>query len=446
MVVLVGGEALIVFASFVTAALVQLGPDPLLELRYDYGFYKILGITVVALLFLNYFDLYDPQRLPSPGETYFRLFFVLGVLAFLLAGAGYLYPFFMLGNSTFALGLSILTIALFGWRLGYAWLLRRPYLRERVYVLGGGERAQRLVDLIRSRRELGMDVVGWAGAIGNGSLDRDTLSATVQALLERNSVERVIVALSDRRGTMPVRELLTLRLSGVRVDEAGGILEKITGKIEVDELHPSWLLFSEGFRLNPTFLLARRIVSFSVALGFLLVLLPFIPLIALAIRLTSAGPVFYRQKRVGKNGAVFTCYKFRTMREDAEALTGPQWAEDDDPRVTYVGRWLRSARVDEIPQLWNVLRGEMAFFGPRPERPEFIEWLSREIPYHHLRHLVRPGISGWAQVRYRYGSSLEDSKEKLRYDLYYIKNMSLSLDFLILFHTFKIVLLGRGSR
>jgi sugar transferase (PEP-CTERM system associated) len=245
---------------------------------------------------------------------------------------------------------------------------------------------------------------------------------------------------------MPVRELLDLRLSGVRVEEAAGMLEKVTGKIEIDDLYPSWLIFSEGFRLNPTFLLVRRCVSFLVATVFLALLLPFIPLIALAIKATSSGPVFYRQKRVGQNGVVFTCFKFRTMREDAEAHTGPQWAGDADPRVTFVGRWLRRARVDEIPQLWNVLRGDMAFFGPRPERPEFVEWLSREIPYHHLRHLVRPGITGWAQVRYRYGSSLEDAKEKLRYDLYYIKNMSLSLDLLILFHTFKIVLLGRGSR
>jgi lipopolysaccharide/colanic/teichoic acid biosynthesis glycosyltransferase len=167
---------------------------------------------------------------------------------------------------------------------------------------------------------------------------------------------------------------------------------------------------------------------------------------ALAVKLTSPGPVLYRQKRVGRYGVLFDCYKFRTMRADAEAEAGPTWAGDDDPRTTLVGRVLRRTRLDEIPQLWNVLRGDMGFVGPRPERPEFVEWLSREIPYYHLRHIVRPGITGWAQVRYQYGASLEESKEKLRYDLYYIKNISLSLDLLIVLHTVKIVLLGRGSR
>jgi lipopolysaccharide/colanic/teichoic acid biosynthesis glycosyltransferase len=167
---------------------------------------------------------------------------------------------------------------------------------------------------------------------------------------------------------------------------------------------------------------------------------------ALAVKLTSPGPVLYRQKRVGRYGLVFDCYKFRTMRADAEAEGGPTWAGDGDPRITPVGRVLRRTRLDEIPQLWNVLRGDMGFVGPRPERPEFVEWLSREIPYYHLRHIIRPGITGWAQVRYQYGASLEESKEKLRYDLYYIKNISLSLDLLILLQTTKIVLLGRGSR
>jgi lipopolysaccharide/colanic/teichoic acid biosynthesis glycosyltransferase len=171
-----------------------------------------------------------------------------------------------------------------------------------------------------------------------------------------------------------------------------------------------------------------------------------IPLIAAAIKLTSPGPVFFRQKRVGCNGSVFTCYKFRTMRVQAEDVIGPTWASDDDPRVTRVGKWLRRARVDEIPQLWNVLRGEMGFVGPRPERPEFVEWLSREIPYYNLRHVICPGITGWAQIRYKYGASLEESKEKLKYDLYYIKHLSLSFDLIIMLESAKIILLGRGAR
>ncbi len=243
-----------------------------------------------------------------------------------------------------------------------------------------------------------------------------------------------------------MRELLMLRLSGIHVEDATNLLERISGKIEVDELNPSWLIFSEGFRLSTTFMLLRRLTSVVVSLACLLVVLPLLPLISLAIKLTSPGPVLYRQKRVGRNGVVFNCYKFRTMRADAEADTGPTWASDDDPRITPLGRYLRRTRLDELPQLWNVLRGDMAFVGPRPERPEFIEWLSRELPYYHLRSIVRPGITGWAQINYPYGASLEESKEKLCYDLYYIKNMSLAFDLYIIFQTVKIVLFGRGAR
>jgi exopolysaccharide biosynthesis polyprenyl glycosylphosphotransferase len=230
------------------------------------------------------------------------------------------------------------------------------------------------------------------------------------------------------------------------IEDATALLEKISGRIEVEELYPSWLIFSEGFRLSPVPMAVRRLVSLLASLVCLLVLAPLFPLIALAIKLGSAGPAFYRQQRVGKNGIVFTCYKFRTMRSDAESQGTPTWASDNDPRITIVGRFLRRTRLDETPQLWNVLRGDMGFVGPRPERPEFVEWLSREIPYYHLRHLVRPGLTGWAQTRYGYGSSLEEAREKLKYDLYYIKNVSLSLDLLVVFQTVKIVLLGRGSR
>jgi exopolysaccharide biosynthesis polyprenyl glycosylphosphotransferase len=223
-------------------------------------------------------------------------------------------------------------------------------------------------------------------------------------------------------------------------------MEKVSGKIEVEELYPSWLIFSEGFRLSPTFILLRRILSLVLSFICLVVVSPLLPLISLLIKLTSPGPVLYRQKRVGRNGSVFTCYKFRTMRADAEADVGPTWAGDDDPRVTRVGRWLRLTRLDEVPQLWNVLRGDMGFVGPRPERPEFVAWLTREIPYYHLRHIIRPGITGWAQVRYQYGASLEEAREKLKYDLYYIKNISLSLDLLIVSESAKTIVLGRGSR
>ena len=265
-------------------------------------------------------------------------------------------------------------------------------------------------------------------------------------LIREHGVHRVIVAMSDRRGTLPVMEMLQLRLSGIKIEEATSWLEKISGRIELDNLYPSWLIFAEGFRFSAGFLLLRRILAVIAAGVLLLIVLPILPFVILAIKLDSRGPVLYRQKRVGLAGKVFHCYKFRTMRQDAEADTGATWALDDDPRITKVGKFLRTTRLDELPQLWCVLKGDMSFVGPRPERPEFVEMLAKEIPFYTVRNAVRPGITGWAQVRYKYGNTIADAKEKLQYDLYYIKNMSPGLDMMIMFQTIKIVLIGRGAQ
>ena len=245
---------------------------------------------------------------------------------------------------------------------------------------------------------------------------------------------------------MPVRALLEARLNGVPVEDATSLLEKINGKLDVDHLYPSALIFSEGFRLNHSFLLIRRAISLLLALVVLVMCAPLMPIIALAVKLSSPGPVFFRQHRIGQKSAVFTVYKFRTMRQDAEAQTGAVWAGKNDPRVTRVGGFLRRTRLDEIPQLWNVLKGDMGFVGPRPERPEFVQWLSEKIPYYHMRHIIRPGVTGWAQVRYQYGASVEEAKEKLAYDLYYIKHMSLVFDLFIMFETIKTIILRRGAQ
>jgi exopolysaccharide biosynthesis polyprenyl glycosylphosphotransferase len=232
----------------------------------------------------------------------------------------------------------------------------------------------------------------------------------------------------------------------VKVEEATSWLEKIYGRIEVENLNPSWLIFAEGLRFSTAFRLLRRVLNFSVALIVLLFSVPLLPFILLAVKLGSPGPALYRQQRVGRGGKIFYCYKFRTMRQDAEADTGATWATDDDPRITRVGKFLRASRLDEIPQLWCVLKGDMHFVGPRPERPEFVDWLTKEIPYYYVRQMVRPGITGWAQVQYKYGNTLDDAREKLQYDLFYIKNASIGLDMLIMFETIKIVLLGRGAK
>lgn len=443
--VLLIGEALIVWTSFLLGAVYEFRQDSYLVLNFEGGYYKIFAVTALVLLCSHWLDLYDTALLNTKGELYFRLLMVPGVLAFLLAGLAYVRPDYLLGRNSATVGLLILTVALIGWRLGYTWLVQLPILVERVYVLGTGERAQRLVQGLRQNPETGVEIANWTGKM-EGAVTRESMAAHLMEAVQRQKIHRVIVAAPDRRGTIPMRELLQLRMQGVKIEEATTYLEKMSGKIEVENLYPSWLVFGAGFRLGSTLLLARRTLSVIISLVGLILALPLFPLIVLAILLDSKGPVFYTQARVGKAGRVFKVVKFRTMRQDAEAANGPQWSGDNDPRITRVGRFLRSSRLDEIPQLWCVLKGDMAFVGPRPERPEFIEWLSKEIPYYGVRHMVRPGLTGWAQVKYKYGSTVEDAREKLQYDLFYIKNASLGLDLLIVFQTVKTVLLRRGAQ
>jgi sugar transferase (PEP-CTERM system associated) len=443
--VLLIGEALIVWTSFLLGAVYELREDSYLVLNYEGGYLKILGVTLLVLLCSHWLDLYDTARLQTKGELYFRLLMVPGVLAFVLAAIAYVRPNYLLGNGSSAVGLLILTVALFGWRLGFTWLVQLPILVERVYVLGDGERAQRVVQGLRQNPEIGVEIASWTGKM-EGAVTLEAIAAHLMEVVEKQKVHRVIVATPDRRGTVPMKELLELRMRGVKIEEATSWLEKINGKIEVENLNPSWLVFGQGFRRGNIFVVVRRVLSVVISLVGLILALPLFPFIMLAVYFDSKGPIFYTQTRVGKGGHNFKVVKFRTMQPDAEAVTGPKWAGNRDPRITRIGKFLRSSRLDEIPQLWCVLKGDMAFVGPRPERPEFIEMLSKEIPYYGVRHMVRPGLTGWAQVRYKYGSTVADAREKLQYDLFYIKNASIGLDLLIMFQTVKTVLLRRGAQ
>jgi sugar transferase (PEP-CTERM system associated) len=444
--VLLLGEALVIGLSFVMGTMFTV--ESMLRLNnalfIERGYLRILGLTAVVLLLSHGFDLYDSSKIEQKLDQAFRMLFVLGLVALVLGGVIYEFPDFLPGNNSAIFGVVILAISLFCWRSAYGWLVCQPFFRERVYVLGTGDRAQRLVSGLR-RPGLGIEVVGWTGNI-EGELTLEAVGDHLAGLAKERGVHRVIVAMPNRRGTIPVQQLLTLRLAGVKVEEATSWLEKLNGRIEVEQLYPSWFIFAEGFRFSTINRILRRIVNFIAAFCGLVLALPVIPFVAFAVKMSSKGPVFYRQERVGRGSETFYCYKFRTMRQDAEADTGATWAADDDPRITRVGKYLRLLRLDEIPQLWCVLKGDMHFVGPRPERPEFVKWLSREIPYYNLRHVVRPGITGWAQVQYKYGNTLDDAREKLQYDLFYIKNASIGLDLLIMFHTVKIVLLGRGAR
>ena len=445
-IVLLLCEALIVSGCFLLATVLRLGPDTYLVLNYEYGGLKILGLTILTLLCSYYFDLYEPQRISERWEIYFRLLLVLGFLSFLLSAIVYLFPDVDIAHYVLLLGLIFLTAALVAWRSAYEWIIGRQMFRERVYVLGAGQRAQSIVQLLETRKDAGMHVVGWDGTLTDRTEQREAFSAALEQFAgPRFQIDRVIVALEDRRGMFPMNELLKLRFNGVVIEEAGSLLERLTGKLYLDGLHPSSFIYSEGFRVKPSQQIARRIVSTLTAAAGLLIFLPFFPFVVLMVRLSSPGPIFFRQIRVGLGGKNFNVYKFRTMRTDAE-VAGAKWATKDDPRVTRVGNLMRKTRLDEVPQLWNVLRGDMGFVGPRPERPEFVPWLTEQIPYFNLRHMIRPGLTGWAQVRYGYGATLEQAREKLEFDLYYIKHMTLGLDLLIMFETVKTIIRRQGAQ
>jgi sugar transferase (PEP-CTERM system associated) len=451
-------EACLVGIGFIAAMIARLGAsDASVQLNYEQGFFKIFVVSATFIICMYYFDLYDSLILHNRRELATRLIQVLGSVCILLAIFYYVYPPLQLGRGIFLIGFVLVAVILLLWRWLFLAINSRPQFAERALILGDGPLATLLIQEFGSRPELGLRVVGHM--VGGDGDDRpNSEPASMAGLLgtssgeelsqaiESHRVNRVIVAMGDRRGKLPVQLLLALKSRGVLVQDGPDVYEAVTGKVPIESLRLSWLLFSEGFHVSRFLLIYKRLASIVVSIVGLLLSLPLLPFVALAIKLTSAGPLFYKQKRVGHDGSVFHCYKFRTMRADAEADIGPTWALDNDPRVTRVGRFLRTARLDEIPQLWNVLRGDMSLVGPRPERPEFVDGLSLEIPLYTLRHAVRPGITGWAQVRYQYGSSVEDAKEKLRYDLFYIKNMSPGLDLLILLQTIKIILLGRGAK
>lgn len=438
-------EAALVASAFVLAVAYLMGPQQYIVLIYEFGLLKIAGITAFTLLLTYYFDLYEPQRISAAWEIHFRLLLVLGVLCFALAGTVYFFPSFYIGPHVFFTGICLLTFFLSFWRWAYEKIIALPMFRERVYVLGRGERARTVVEILYASHAAGMEVIGWNGG-GAAHENAEQLAAELRAFCgPKPGIDRVIVAMENRRESMPVRELLDLRLCGVVIENSSALLERLSGKLPLDGLNPSALIFTEGFRMSTLHQLLRRLLSLAVSFTALVICLPLIPLIILAVRLSSPGPIFFNQIRVGQRGRLFTVHKFRTMRQDAET-NGAVWAKKNDPRITPIGGFMRKTRLDEIPQLWNVLRGDMAFVGPRPERPEFVQWLSQEIPFYDLRHMVRPGITGWAQVRYQYGASLEETKRKLEYDLYYVKHQSIGLDLLIMFETIKTIILRRGAQ
>jgi sugar transferase (PEP-CTERM system associated) len=321
-----------------------------------------------------------------------------------------------------------------------------------VLILGTDETAREVCRLIVNDHSSEYAVTGFAD-------DNEARAGTILAMGVRiqtgydslpafcpGRVDRVIVALSEKRGRLPVRVLMQLRLLGIEIEEATSFFERISGKIAVETMLPSWLIFSEGFKATRLRIILKRAADLTLSVILFALAAPLMLLTAILIKLDSRGPVFYLQDRLGRDGQPFNVLKFRSMKHGAEAESGPTWARRHDPRVTRVGTIIRALRIDELPQLINVLRGEMSFVGPRPEREHFVRQLEESVPYYGLRVVARPGITGWAQVQYRYAASEEDSLEKLKYDLYYIKNNNLLLDLWIVLKTIKVVLFGQGAR
>jgi sugar transferase (PEP-CTERM system associated) len=441
-----GCEILLIFGSVTIAARAHgAGTD------VAHDAWKIAVITGLCQLCFYYNDLYDLTIVHSSRELLIRLLQAAGVASILIAILYLLVPSIAIGNGIFVSSVVIFLIAIIAWRLLFNRLAYSRQLEERVLIVGTGATARMVARQIQAQHDFGYRVIGFiddSPADGHGLLNPATLGTAedIPQIVTQYDVDRIIVGLADRRGRLPISELLDAKLSGVRVEDATTTYERLTGKILIDDLKPSWLIFSDGFVISRWTRLWKRLVDLVLASSAFVVASPLTLLTALAVYLESKGPVLYRQERVGENGRRFTLFKFRSMRVDAELDGQPMWATENDDRVTRVGRVIRIIRFDELPQLWNVLRGDMSFVGPRPERPFFVEQLAAEIPFYQQRHAVKPGVTGWAQVKYQYGSSVEDAMEKLRYDLYYIKHISFALDLSIVFDTVKVIMSGKGAK
>ena len=416
---------------------------------------KALLITMVCHVCLYYNDLYDLQITKTYSELGIRLFQALGAASIFLGLVYLVFPHAIIGKGVFLISVGIVMIIIVGWRYGYAMILNRGLFNQKIIVLGDGALRNNIIDEITGKIDCGYTI----SAIVQGSGDNNGTDPTYGPILHHQKgfsglcqlakqlgVEKIVVALKEKRGAFPVEELLACKVNGFEVLDGISFYEMLTGKLLVNHINPSWLIFSEGFQKSRPRRFFKRVIDLTLSAAMMVLLFPILLLLALWIKIDSRGPVIFSQERVGENRKNYRIHKFRSMVEDAEKKSGPRWATDNDERITRAGRIIRKTRLDELPQLWNVLKGNMSFVGPRPEREFFVKQLEAQIPYYGERFTVKPGITGWAQVSYGYGASVEDAVEKLNYDLYYIKNMSIFVDLMIVLRTVKIVLFGKGAR
>ena len=446
---LMANDLLLAFLSIVAAYMIRFHAAPGYSDMIEMGLVNIFAYVVI-LMFISFFaEIYKHSRDSSNMETAARIILSLGFSYLFFSAVYYTAPFLMFGRGILAIALLFFGVFQFLFHASYRFCGRFKRFAKRVLIIGAGPLAGQMGEIIPVS---GNNYV-LSGYVNCSSepvhVPVGDILETTGALYEtvkKENADKIVVSLTERRGVLPLQDIMACKLSGIEVIDAPSFYERMTGKLLLENITPSWFIFSDGFRITTSVRLVKRISDVLFSLAGIILVLPFIPFIALAIRLDSPGPIFFRQTRVGEREKNFNLYKFRTMCEDAEKGTGAVWAKEKDPRVTRLGNLLRKSRIDEIPQLFNVLKGDMSLVGPRPERPEFIEKLKEVIPYYSERHFVKPGATGWAQVRYPYGASVEDALEKLRYDLYYIKNLTLTFDLMIILETVKVVLFRRGGR
>jgi len=452
-ILLILAEAALVYGATISAVYLRVGvvnaPE---ELVSKHGYAKAALATFFCLAAFYLFDLYDFLVMHDRRELVLRLVQALGLAWIALAFSFYAFPNLRLGRGISLIALPLALALMVSWRVSIHWFLGHPDFGERILIVGSGDSAVEVAREVLDRPDAGYRIIGFVGTdahlLGKSLINPRVIGMTedLDDIVKRDNVDRIVVAMAERRGQFPSDKLLQLSLAGqVTIEEGASFYERITGRVSLNMLRPSWLIFTGRGRQKKVSALLRGTVHWLVAFAGALFSLPLVIITAILIKLDSRGPVFYKQERVGKNGRPFTLTKFRSMKVDAEQ-DGPVWASKGDARTTRVGRIIRKVRIDEIPQFWNILKGEMSFVGPRPERSHFVAQLAKEIPYYEQRHLIAPGLTGWAQIKYPYGASMEDARQKLQYDLFYIKNQGLILDAIIIFETIKIILFGRGAQ
>jgi sugar transferase (PEP-CTERM system associated) len=448
---LLASETYLLLAAYVIALALVVKVDPVIFLLYNRGFLRlaILLGTLLAGFYLQ--DMYEDVRVRSRLALVQQVALVFGAAFIIQALLNYVSRELLLPRWVMFVGSAIAAPLVLGWRILYSKLLESAAYSERVLFLGVSRLAQKIAERMREKPQLGLLPVGYVGEPGDnhcGIPGSEILGPVehLRRIVEETRPDRIVVALPERRLQLPHAELLDLKFAGIVIQDGPSAYEEVFERVPIRELRPSQLIFAEVPGPRPATVFLQSIYSTAIAALLLLLTAPISLVVAVLVKLTSAGPVLFRQQRVGLRGRIFVLYKFRSMYTDAEARTGAVWATRDDPRVTPVGRWIRKYRLDELPQLVNVLKGDMSIVGPRPERPEFVEKLIEQIPFYRQRLAVKPGLTGWAQINHKYGDTLEDAVTKLEYDLYYIRHLTPTLDAYIMLHTLKVILLGRGAQ